>query len=203
MIQIFDCEQGSEDWFRLRLGVPTASNFSTIMAHGRGGGESKGRDTLMRKLAGEILTGEPAERYSNSSMERGKEMEAEARNLYAFTNEVELTRVGFVRNGIMGCSPDSLIGTDGALEVNTQAPHLLIETLTKGSFPPEHRAQCQGTLLVTERQWIDLIVYYRGMPPLIIRQERDEGYIEQIKESVTVFEYDLRQLVKRIKEIGA
>ena len=130
-------------------------------------------------------------------------MEAEARNLYAFTNEVELTRVGFVRNGIMGCSPDSLIGTDGALEVKTQAPHLLIETLTKGSFPPEHRAQCQGTLLVTERQWIDLIVYYRGMPPLIIRQERDEGYIEQIKESVTVFEYDLRQLVKRIKEIGA
>jgi len=169
------------------------------MAFGRGGGESKTRDKLMKQLAGELLTEEIAEGFSNAAMDRGKVMEDEARKLYAFTRQTEPKRIGFVRNGIMGCSPDSLIGDDGALEIKTQAPHLLIDTLTKGIFPPEHKAQCQGTLLVTERKWIYLMVYYRGMPPFIIREKRDEEYIRDLQNAVTVFEFDMRKLVSRIR----
>jgi hypothetical protein len=169
------------------------------MAFGGGGGESKTRDKLMKQLAGELLTEEIAEGFSNPAMDRGKVMEDEARKLYAFTRQVEPKRVGFVKNGIMGCSPDSLIGDDGALEIKTQAPHLLIDTLTKGIFPPEHKAQCQGTLLVTERKWIDLMVYYRGMPPFIIREKRDEEYIRELQDAIKVFEFDMRKLVKRIQ----
>lgn len=202
MIEIIDVEQGSEEWFKARLGLPTASNFSTIMASGRSGGESKTRDKLLKQLAGEILTGEPAEAYTNFAMERGKAMEGEAREFYAFARDVVPTRVGFVRNGIMGCSPDSLIGEDGVLEIKTQAPHLLIDTLTRGTFPSEHRAQCQGSLLVTERKWVDLLVFYRGMPPFIQRQERDEPYIQEIKDAVDIFEGELRKLVDRIKAMG-
>jgi hypothetical protein len=198
-IEIIECEQGSPEWFQVRLGLPTASNFAVIMASGRSGGESKTRDKLMKQLAGEILTGEVAEGFSNAAMERGKMMEDEARKLYAFTRQVEPKRVGFVKNGIMGCSPDSLIGDDGALEIKTQAPHLLIDTLTKGTFPPEHKAQCQGTLLVTERKWIDLMVYYRGMPPFIIREKRDDEYIRELQDAIKVFEFDMRKLVKRIQ----
>jgi hypothetical protein len=68
---VHDCVQGSEEWFRLRMGLATASEFATIITtKGRGG-----RETYMRKLAGEILTGEPMSSYTNFHMERGKEME--------------------------------------------------------------------------------------------------------------------------------
>jgi len=62
---VHDVEQGSEEWFKVRAGMPTASEFATVMASGRGGGDSKTRRTYMLKLAGEILTGEPKENYSN------------------------------------------------------------------------------------------------------------------------------------------
>lgn len=54
--EIFICEQGSADWYEARRGIPTASMFSTVMASGRGGGESKTRRKYLLQLAGEILT---------------------------------------------------------------------------------------------------------------------------------------------------
>ena len=97
-IQIIECEQNTPQWYEARLGIPTASMFATVMASGRGGGESKTRADYMRKLAGEILTGEPMEAFSNSNMERGKIMEDEARDLYAFLKNCEPQRVGFIRS---------------------------------------------------------------------------------------------------------
>jgi hypothetical protein len=104
-MEIYTCEQGSEEWFAARLGIPTASQFQTIMAKGRDGGDSKTRRTYMMKLAGEILTGEPMDSFSNEHTERGHEMEPDARNLYAFMRDCEPQCVGFIRNGQKGCSP--------------------------------------------------------------------------------------------------
>ena len=36
MIQIIDCEQGTPEWFAARLGIPTASRFSDVLAKGQG-----------------------------------------------------------------------------------------------------------------------------------------------------------------------
>ena len=103
-LQVFHCEQNSEEWVRARLGIPTASEFKSILAKGEG----KMRRTYLHKLAGERLTGEPADSYSNAHMERGHAMEDEARRLYAFMADVEPQRVGFVRNGNVGCLHDAL-----------------------------------------------------------------------------------------------
>ena len=35
--RIIECEQGSELWYEARLGLPTASEFSTILAKGKDG----------------------------------------------------------------------------------------------------------------------------------------------------------------------
>ena len=88
-LQIFECEQGSAEWFAARAGIPTASEFATVMARGRGG-ESKTRRTYMLKLIGERLTGQPMESYTNAHMERGKVMEAEARDLYAMVRNASI-----------------------------------------------------------------------------------------------------------------
>lgn len=207
-VEIVDCEQKSAEWFEARLGLATASNFGTIMAEGKDGAASKTRGELMRKLAGERLSGQPAESFKNKAMERGNEMEAEARDYYARTSFAELTPVGFMRrklpNGdIIGCSPDSLVGADGALEVKTLAPHLMIEQMLRGTLPPEHRPQLHGTLWVGELEWVDLLLFYRGMPVAPkFRVVRDEVYIREIAERVEVFNYDVRKLVERIRNMS-
>ena len=50
-MKIIDCEQGSPEWFSARSGIPTASEFHTVMAKGKGGGESLTRKTYLLKLA--------------------------------------------------------------------------------------------------------------------------------------------------------
>lgn len=197
-LQIFDMEQGSPEWFAVRAGIPTASEFSTVMAKGEG----KTRMTYMRKLAGEILTGRPMESYSNAHMERGKEQEPEARAEYEFTTNVDLLRVGFVQNGPKGCSPDSLIGATGALEVKTALPHILIEKIERDAFPPEHKAQCQGVLWIAEREWIDLAIYCPCLPLFVKRATRDEAYIKNMAAEVDAFNAELAALVHLVKRYG-
>jgi hypothetical protein len=136
-------------------------------------------------------------------MERGKAQEEEARRLYSFMHDdAELQQVGFVRNGTKGCSPDSLIGKKGALEIKTTMARLLIKVMMKGDYPPEHKAQCQGTLWVTEREWIDIAIYCPKMPLFVERIHRDETYIKQIAGAVADFNGELRALVKKIGEMS-
>lgn len=198
MMEIISCEQGTPEWFAARAGIPTASMFATVMAKGEG----KTRTTYMHKLAGEIITGEPMESYSNAHMERGKEMEAEARDTYAFVHSVKPEQVGFIRSGDKGCSPDSLIGDVGMCEVKTKLPHLQIEVLLRGGCPPEHKAQCQGNLWVAEREWIDFVSYWPKMPLHVARVTRDEEYITALSEAVSAFNAELADLVSRIRAMG-
>jgi hypothetical protein len=203
-LQVFDVEQGTEEWLRARLGIPTASEFQCLLAKGRGpGGESVGRTTYLRKLAGERITGLPSESYSNDHMERGKAMEQEARDTYAFLRDVEPHQVGFLRRGDVGCSPDSLIGDVGLVEIKTKLPHLQIAVLEEGKVPAEHIAQLQGQLWVSGRQWVDFVSYWPGLPPFIQRVPRDEIYIATLKVAVDGFLADLNALVERITNYRA
>jgi hypothetical protein len=202
MIQIIDCEQNSPEWFAARLGIPTASMFATIMAKGRDGGASKTRRDYLLKLAGEIITGEPMESYSNVHMERGKMQEDEARDLYAFMQDVEPQRVGFVRNGSRGCSPDSLIGDKRGLEIKTALPHIQIERLLKGELPAEHKAQVQGNLWLCERESWDFVSYCPKLPLLTVPVRRDDGYIANLAGAVDAFNEELAVLVETISRYG-
>ncbi len=203
MIEILNMEQRSPEWYAARSGIPTASMFATVMAKGKGGGESKTRQTYLLKLAGEILTGESMENFQNNHMERGKIMEDEARNFYTFMRDAEPQIVGFIRNGNKGASPDALLGDDGLLEIKTSLPHLLIDLILKSEFPSAYKAQCQGQLWVAERQWLDLIVYWPKLPLFVKRIERDEPYIEKMAGEVDLFNEDLSEMVERVRAIEA
>lgn len=206
MITVFDnLEQGSAEWFKARAGIPTASCFATVMAKGRGGGDSITRRKYMLTLLGERLTGEVAEGYTNAHMERGKVMEDEARDLYSFQADVEPQRVGFVRNDVLraGASPDSLIGDDGLLEIKTKLPHLQLEALLSGALPSEHKAQVQGQLLITGRQWGQFVSYWPKLPLFMVRVERDEPYMATLRQALADFNGELDALEKRFREEAA
>jgi hypothetical protein len=202
MIQLVDCEQGSAAWFAARLGIPTASEFSTVMAVGKQGGKSVTRTAYLNKLVGEILTGEPMANYTNADMERGKLMEDEARDLYSFAQDIEPQRVGFIRNGMKGASPDSLIGVNGGLEIKSAAAHIQVERLLSDALPSEHRAQVQGSIWVCEREWWDFVSYCPKLPIFIKRVYREDGYIKKLANEVELFNTELQQTVDYIRRYG-
>jgi len=202
-LEIFDCEQGSLEWVHLRLGIPTASEFSTVMAVGKQGGESVTRRALMNRLAAEVLTGSPSDgAFESRHTLRGKEQETEAAEMYSFINNVELQHVGFVKNGIAGCSPDRLIGEDGGLEIKSGLSHIVIDAIRRDKFPPEHMAQCMGSIWVTERSWWDLVLYAPGLPLFQKRVYRDEEYIKKLKEAVEQFYGHMMQVVEFVRRYG-
>lgn len=200
MIEIFNFEQGSDEWRRARAGVPTASEFELILARGKNGGASKTRKTYMLKLIGERMTGEPAESYTNAHMERGKVMEDEARNAYAFITDNSPTRVGFVRNGDIGCSPDSLIADSGTLEIKTKLPHLQLEVLLSDQIPAEHVPQVQGQMMVCEREWCDFVSYWPKLPVFVKRAYRDEEYIKNLRAEIDRFLDELNETMAKINQ---
>ena len=234
MIEIIDVEQGSPEWFKARVGLPTASRFSEILAEGgddRGlpqsvmdamvksgctaaqlaaavkGAKSRSaggtRRKYLRDLAAEIIRGAPEEEaYSNAYMERGKVQEDDARRMYAFMYDAEPQRVGFIKNGRKGCSPDSLIGELGGLEIKTALGHIQIERLMKGTLPSEHVAQVQGSLWVTERERWDFCSYSPNLPMLVVRVQRDEDYIAKMADAVDGFLGELDELVEKVRRYG-
>lgn len=201
--RIIQCEQGSEDWFRARMGIPTSSEFKTLLGIKKEAKEKVTRQTYLLKLAGEILTDKPMEgNYKSADMERGNAMEDEARDFYSFMSDAELTRIGFIRNGNTGCSPDSLIGNNGILEIKTAFPHILAALILKDDFPPEHKAQCQGNLWVAEREYIDISVFWPRMPRFVKRAYRDEAYIKELSAAVDQFNDELHETVERLRRYG-
>lgn len=198
-----DFEQGGAEWFEVRRGIVTASEFDAVLAKGRKAGEpSKTRRTYMYKLAGERLTGAPMEHYSNGYMERGHQMEDEARAWYELVTGSVVDRIAFVRCDIRqaGASPDGIVGTDGLIEIKTKAPHLQIEVLETGALPSEHIAQVQGLLWITGRAWVDFVSYFTGMPPFKIRVSRDEDFIAKLAAEVADFNAELAALVAKYRE---
>jgi hypothetical protein len=199
--EIFNVEQGSPEWFGVRMGIPTASMYSTVMAKGKQGGESLSRRKYMLQLAGERLTKEPMESYTNDHMERGKEQEPAALAQYEFDTEQTVERVGFIRCGRTGCSPDGLIGKDGMVEFKSALPHILIDIHLRGRCPPEHLPQCQGNLWIAQRKWIDLVVYSPGLPSFVERMARNEAYINDIAGAVGTFNRELDDVVKFMEKV--
>lgn len=210
VLEVFDdIEQGTPQWFDLRLGIPTASNFGKVLAQGEG----KVRSKLLRQLAGERLTGRPAEAYRNAAMDRGNAMEQGIRDGFEFSEAVAVRQIGFVRRTIargefppliIGCSPDSLLGDDGVLEIKSMIPDLMIELRESGKpFPPEHMAQCQGALWVTGRKRGVLVIGYEGMPySLKYPFTRNDAYLADLARAVETFDYELRRLVERELAFG-
>jgi hypothetical protein len=201
-IEIIDVPQNSPEWLACRAGIPTASEFHKVLSIRKEAKDKVTRRKYMLKLAGEIITGETVEGYSNIHMERGHLLEEEARNLYAFMTDAEPQRVGFVRNGKKGCSPDSLLGGAGVLEIKTKQPDILIDCLLKDEFPSEHRCQCQGALWVCERDWIDIACYWPKLPLFVKRSFRDEAFIRDLSQAVDDFNSELAEMVERVRRYG-
>jgi hypothetical protein len=194
---IIECEQGSPEWYAARRGIPTSSRFGDMMAIGEG----KTRLRYMRELAAEVITNETTETFSNEKMERGRKFQARLEAMYLYDNDdIQVEHVGFIRSTLMatGCSPDGLIGDRGMVEFKSTEPHLLVEILQTGKVP-NHRAQVQGQLWITGREWCDLVIGWPKMPLSVTRIHRDESYMAGLRLELQRFNTELDLLVSQLK----
>ena len=195
-MKIHDVEQNSEAWFRLRAGVPTASQWHKLLTPAKLE-PSRSRFGYAYELAGPVIAGEPLESFGGSSWtERGHRLEPEARDEYRAIANLPVDEVGFVTQDItalndqrlpVGASPDALVGSSGLLEIKVLAYHnhlaLVDEFMQTGDFPAEFRIQVQGQMYVTGREWCDLWLYHPHpkIPNLRIHATRDEELIDKLE----------------------
>jgi len=198
-MKTYEMEQGSPEWFAIRLGKVTASNFHIAKA----GGQGKTRLKLIYKLLAERLTGEPQETYKNAAMERGNDVEPMARDYYANLYGVDVREVGFVElNEDIGASPDGLVDTDGEIEIKCPNSATHIEYIINDKLPAEHRWQVHGQLWVTDRQWCDFISFdprVESRPIFVKRVERDDKFINgELCEKIYAFVDELKKLEEKL-----
>jgi len=199
-----DVDQNSEEWFNLRLGKATSSNFSKIMANN---GKAFGIPAVeyAQKVALEMVTGmrDESNSYSNAFMERGHELEPIAKELYEIENFCQVTNGGFNDCGRIGDSPDGNVGEKGCIEIKCVIPNTQWKRIKKGGIDPAYKWQIQGHLEYGQKEWCDFISYCPEMPEKkqlhVYRVYRDEEMISDMKDRVGKFLMEVDKNVELLK----
>jgi hypothetical protein len=199
-VRILDVEQGSPEWFMARSGIPTASNFDRILTP-KQRKYASGAGAYRDELLAEWLLGMPLDHGTTAWMDRGTILEPEARRWYTFQTGREVAEVGFVLrdDGMVGGSPDGFVGDDGGVEIKCPGPAKQVPYLL-GEASTDHTGQIQGLLMLTGRQWWDLVIYNPVLPSVVMRVERDEAYIADLAAALDRFVRELREGRDRLAE---
>jgi putative phage-type endonuclease len=200
-------EQGTEEWFTIRIGKVTASRVADVIAKTKTG-YSATRDNYMAQLVCERLTGQKGDSFSNAAMQHGTETEPLARLSYEVTQNVLVDEVGFVPHPsieMAGASPDGLVGDDGLLEIKCPNTATHIETLLSQSVPGKYNTQMQFQMACTGRQWCDFVSFDNRLPEelqlFVKRVPRDTVFIRLIEAEIIQFLAELDDKINKLMKV--
>lgn len=169
-------EQYSDEWWALRKGRFTASIASKIITPtGKKSTQYKGE---IGRLIAEGQGWQEPEDISTAWMDRGSEMEEEARAWFSFEKSLDVMNGGIITVGdTLSSSPDGLTGympNPIPCEFKVPKPSTHIKWLLDGGLPAEHRAQCHFHMIVAEAPHCWFMSYHPEMEPLLVKVERDD-----------------------------
>ena len=186
-------EQGSPEWFQMRLGKVTASRVADILAKTKTG-PSASRQNYLIELAIQRTTGIIQESYSNSAMEWGTQTEPQARVAYEVRTNNFVDQLAFVDHPSIewfGCSPDGLVSDRGLLEIKCPNSATHWEYFKSKKPPQKYFIQMQAQIAVTNKDWCDFVSFDPRMPDrsqlLIVRIDRDEAFIAEMEAEIKKF----------------
>lgn len=192
-----DIDQNSEEWFSLRLGKITASNFGTIMANAPRAFGNPAKDLAM-KIAIEGKTGRMIETFKNDYMIRGSELEQDAREAYEMKTFRIVTPGGFVEADGFGASPDGY-ADDGMIEIKCPKYSTHFSTLLRDDYDPTYQWQIRGQMWLAGKNWCDFVSYCPEFPEskqlLVYRVEWDSDLEERMVSRLNEF----KELVETYK----
>lgn len=173
-----EIEQHSPEWYAIKAGRFSASRAAVIM----GGLDTSGLDSLIKDLAWERVFGPADGGFTSAAMDRGTELEAEARDWYAFECDAVVEQVGFVEHAVIGnvgWSPDGLVGMTRAVEIKCPLHKAWMEVKRTRKVPAEYRWQCRWAMWVGQLEALDFVAYHPKAGGLIVPcyltdEERDQ-----------------------------
>lgn len=195
-MEIINCQQNTPEWESCRLGKLTASEAQAI------GNNDSGLKTLCLKLVAQLLTGKQEKGYFNSDMERGHELEMEARNAYELETDNEVKTVGFCKlDESVGCSPDGLIGDDGLIEIKCFKDTNFLEYMLSEKVDTGYEWQMQMQMYVTDKKWCDYVVYNPNFKKSLIikRINRDEQAISKIIAGIETGKSMIKAMMEKLQ----
>jgi len=200
-------EQGTDEWFAIRIGKVTASRVADVIAKTKSG-YSASRDNYMAQLVCERLTGQKGESFTNAAMQHGTETEPLARAAYEARYDVLVDEVGFVPHPkilMAGASPDGLVGDNGLLEIKCPNTATHIETLLSQIVPGKYNTQMQFQMACTDREWCDFVSFDNRLPTelqlFVKRVPRDNVFIRLIEGEIVQFIAELDDKINKLMKV--
>lgn len=190
-----DLIQGEQAWHDARCGLLTASEMNLIITPTLKVASNEKERAHLYELLAQRITGYVEPSYIGDAMLRGHEDEIDALVEYAKAY-APVESVGFVTNNkwgfTIGYSPDGLVGKKGQVECKSRNQKLQVRTIVYyvavDAIDPDFMIQAQTGLLVTERDWCDLVSYCGGLPMATVRVLPDLKIQAAIIEAATAFE---------------
>jgi hypothetical protein len=203
-VKIHDCEQGSAAWFKLRMGIPTASHFDQILTPARQEISKQRWKYACRLVAERLLNWQAMSLDTLGHIRDGKEREPDAIRQLEFVHEIATKPVGFITtdNGRVGASPDRLTVKDQPVEVKCPTDPVQLEYLLLDN-EEAYRCQRQGQLWVAEADHAVFYSYHPRMPAAFARTPRNEAFIKKLAAALDQFTDELDELTEKAKKLGA
>jgi hypothetical protein len=205
-MKVYTVDQGSGDWFKARLGKPTASQFHRILTPtGQRATGKEARRYIMRLVCERVLK-RPLSDYDAATkwMERGKDLEPQARAALQFHLGEQIAQVGFVTNDFeeVGCSPDgTVVGKNEAVEIKCPLEHTQMGYLLDG-LGEDYTPQVQGQMLVGGFDAVHFWAWHPEMPAYYQRTPRNPAYIAKLVVALNDFCTELDALTARALSLG-
>lgn len=171
-------KQGSDEWLHVKAGKFSGTDASTFLVKGRGVGQiGAGLKSLIYRKVSECVIGPTLDGYTSDVMQRGNDLEPLARSRYERENWQDVDEVGFIQKGnFFGISPDGLVSDNGAIEIKCPGGPTWVEwndcKQLVADIPKAYYAQMQWLMFITERDWVDYIVYNPDFAPLDYTETR-------------------------------
>jgi len=205
-----DAPQGSDEWIAARRGRITGSRFKVTRERLKNGNLTAKATLYAKDIARERLGGKAASVFVNGAMKFGVEQEPLARQAYETMTGNIVQEVGFAASdcGLLGLSPDGLIGNDGVLEIKTiVGSENLFQSVVDGDIS-EYIDQINGYLLFLDRQWVDLCLWSpdledTGLGLVIRRITRNETDLAALKADLDSFAMVVRKFESQLRRAAS
>jgi len=176
-------EQGSPEWQLLRSGLISASSAGEIYTPTGKPATGAKVESYVNRLIAERVMGKPIESgFTSAAMERGHEIEIEARTWYEMAKGVDVVQVAMLQENDYSCSPDGLVYTDDflvrGLEIKSPLAHTQVSYLLKNKIPTQYIPQLQLSMFVSGLSEWDFLAYHPDLAPLLLTCQRDDEWIE-------------------------
>jgi hypothetical protein len=205
-MKIIDCKQQTPEWFACRAGIPTASEFDSLVTPLWKIRTGDGVNTYLARKLAERWLGHPIITFSgNAQTDQGNILEQEVIPMFELLWDCEIQRPGFITtdDGSVGCSPDGWLEDGAGVEIKSPLPSTHCAYLIANELPKDYAAQVHGSMYVTGAKEWKFVSYCRGFPSLVLTVERDEAAMAAIDEALLTFNAKLSLAYQKLVTLNS